>query len=375
MRRSTPRRYGLCLLVCLVVLLAGAACRPTQPGPQVSSSGATLILYDWEGDMPQAVLEAFYQETGVQVDVQVYESQEEAVENMRAGLVYDVVVMESRFLPQLIEQNLVAPIHFQNITNFKNVSPNFRDPVYDPGNRYSIPYNWGSTALVVRRDLIAQRSNQPVTRWADLWDERYTGKVGLWRGQPRETIAMTLKSLGYSANSNSPEELRAAQERLLALRSHIVFLEDFDLDNAGEALASGQVALAMGYAEDTLVGQALNPEIEYIYPQEGALLWGDTFVIASKSPRQALAEQFLNFVLRPEINAIITNENHYATTNQAAEAFVEPEILRNPLIFPRPESFAQAEIILPLTPEVQTRYDQIWEQFLNAPSEAAAPTP
>lgn len=363
MRISTLQRYGLCLWVGLCVAWAGSACGSATPEPRQAAPTAPLILYDWEGDMPPAVLEAFQKESGAPVEVQVYESQEEAIQNMQAGQVYDVVVMESRFLPQLIEQNLLAPIHFQSIPNFKNISPNFRDLAYDPGNRYSIPYNWGSTALVARGDLLSQ----PVTRWADLWDSRYAGKVGLWRGQPRETIAMALKTLGYSANSRSPSELQAAQERLLALRPGVVFLEDFDLENGGEALASGQVMLAMGYAEDALAGQALNSKIEYIYPQEGALLWGDTFVISAKSPRQALAEQFLNFILRPEINAIITNENHYATTNQAAEDFVQPEILKNPLIFPRPESFTQAEIILPLTPEAQQLYDQVWEKFIAAP--------
>ncbi len=373
MRRFMLQRYKLCLLAGLAVLLAGAACSSTSPELRAAAPDSALILYDWEGDMPQTVLDAFQKETGVQVDVQVYESQEEAVENMQAGLIYDVVVMESRFLPRLIQQNLLAPIHFQNITNFKNISPNFRDLAYDPNNRYSIPYNWGSTALVARSDLITQMGGQPATRWADLWDERYAGKVGLWRGQPRETIAMTLKSLGYSANSDSPTELQAAQERLLALRPQVVFLEDFNLENAGEALASGRVALAMGYAEDALAARAVNPAVEYIYPQEGALLWGDTFVISSKSPRQALAEQFLNFVLRPEVNALITNENHYATTNQAAEAFVDPEILKNPLIFPKPESFTQAEIILPLSAEAQKLYDQVWEQFLNAPAGSTVP--
>ncbi|GIK43565.1 MAG: spermidine/putrescine ABC transporter substrate-binding protein [Chloroflexi bacterium] len=353
----------LTLLINLVLfwLVACQAVSPT-PTPTPPPLADELIFYNWEEDLPQSVLEAFTRESGVKVNYLVYESQEEAIDNMRAGQVYDVVVMESRFVGLLAREKLLAEINYQHVPNFKNISANFRDLAYDPGNKYSVPYNWGFTALIVRSDLV----EAPVTRWADLWDPRYAGRVGLWRGQPREAIALTLKSLGYSASSENPAELAAALDKLLALKPHLRFLEDYDPANAGPALASGEIVIAMGYASDVLMGRELNPAITYVLPQEGALLWGDNFVIPANSPHPYTAELFLNFLQRPEINAQVANENLYATPNEAAYPLINPDLRNNPLVFPSNEDLKKAEIILPLSPEGQKLYDQIWQRFMDA---------
>jgi spermidine/putrescine transport system substrate-binding protein len=209
-----------------------------------------LIFYDWEEDMPQSVLDAFTQEYGVQIKYLVYESQEEAIENMRAGEVYDVVVMESRYVPLLVQDGLLAELHVENLSNLKNISPNFRELAYDPENQYSVAYNWGTTGLVVRSDLV----EESVTRWADLWDPRYAGRVGLWLGQHREVLSLTLKSLGYSANSENPQELEEALQRLIELKPHALALEDFNLSTSANVMSSGRVILSMGYAYDAIAG-------------------------------------------------------------------------------------------------------------------------
>jgi len=308
-------------------------------------------------------LDAFTQEYGVQVRYLIYESQEEAIANMRAGEAYDVVVMESRFIPLLKQESLLTEFHQGNLPNLKNISANFRELAYDPENQCTVPYNWGTTGLVVRSDLV----EQPVTRWADLWDPRYAGHVGLWMGQQREVISLTLKSLGYSANSENPQELENALQRLIELKPHAFALEDFDLSTSADVMANGQAVISMGYAYDAISGSEQNPAIEYVLPKEGALLWNDTFVIPANSPNRYTAELFLNFLLRPEINATITNENHYATTNEAAYSFIEPEILNNAAIFPSMEALGKAELILPLTPQGQKMYEEIWERFMSAP--------
>lgn len=355
-------------LVCLVtmapILFASCLAEPTsEPSPTLIPLAEELVFYNWEEDMPQSVLGAFTAEYGVDVRYLVYESQEEAIENMRAGEVYDVVVMESRFIPLLAREGLLAQLHTGNLPNFRNISANFRELAYDPNNTYSIPYNWGTTGLVVRTDLV----KEPVTRWADLWDPRYAGRVGLWMGVPREVISLTLKSLGYSANSESPQELEKALERLTVLKPHIVTLEDFDLFSSADLLASGRVVVSMGYAYDALAGSELNPAIEYLLPEEGALIWNDTFVIPANSPNKYTAELFLNFLLRPEVNAAVTNHNGYATPNEAAYPFIDAGILNNPIIYPSNEALVHAELILPLTPAGQQLYDEIWERFMSTP--------
>ncbi len=353
-----------CLLVFLIPSLLMAGCASNTPSsPTPVPVAKELVFYDWEDDMPQSVLDAFTQEYGVKVIYRVYESQEEAIEQMKAGQSYDVVVMESRFVPTLVEAGLLAELDQKNLPNLRNLSANFRELAYDPGNHYSVPYNWGTTGLVVRSDLV----NEPVTGWADLWDARYAGRVGLWMGPRREVISLTLKSMGYSANSEDPAELGAALGRLLELKPHVLTLEDFSLYTSSDLLESGKVVIAMGYAVDVLEGRQLNPSIAYVLPSEGALLWNDTFIIPANSPSKYTAELFLNFLMRGDINAKIANENLYATPNEAAFPFIEPDILNNPVIFPSNEDLINAELILPLTPEGQQLYDEIWGRFISAP--------
>jgi len=346
----------------LAACTASPAWLGSTPRPALASE---LVFYDWDGDMPQSVLDAFTQEYHVKVTYKTYPSQEDAIQTMRAGQTYDVVVMESRFIPFLVREGLVAPIDYRNVPNFKNISPSFRSLHYDPENRYCIPFNWGTTGLVERTDL----ATGPITRWADLWDPRYAGKVGIWIGETREVIGIALKSLGYSANSEKPEELQAALARLVALKSQARNLEDFDPTNASKALASGQIIFTMGYAGDVLASRQLNLPVQYVLPEEGALLWGDTFVIPAKSVNQYTAEVFLNYLLRGEVNAQIANKNYYATPNEAARPFIQPEILNDPVIFPPQASLQKAEIILPLSAEGQKLYDDLWANFMQAGAE------
>jgi spermidine/putrescine transport system substrate-binding protein len=361
-QEKAPKQLLLVILMLAMTWLT--ACDNASPPPKttVPSLAQELTFYDWKDDMPQSVLDAFTREYGIKVNYLSYESQEEATATIRAGQVYDVVVMETRFVPMLAREGLLAELNHTNLVNLKNIAANFRELAYDPGNRYCIPFNWGTTGLVVRSDLVAG----PVTRWTDLWDPRYAGRVGIWMGQRREMIALTLKSLGYSANSENPAELEAALKRLNELRPHVLKLEDFDPVTSAGALNSGKVVLAMGYAYDVLQAREQNQSIGYVLPAEGALLWGDTFVIPANSPRQYTAEVFINFLLRPEINAQIANENHYATPNEAAFPFIDPAIHNDPVIYPPNQNLQNAEIILPLSPEGESLYQNIWERFLAA---------
>ncbi len=349
----------LAVAVFMVVMFTLVGCADSASTPRLAQE---LVFYDWAEGIPQSVLDAFTQEFGVEITYLVYESQEEAIDSMRAGQVYDVVMMESRFIPLLVSEQLLAQIDFRNVLNFKNISANFRSLTYDPDNQYSIPYNWGTTGLVVRSDLM----QAPVTRWADLWDPRYRGRIAIWAGQEREVIALTLKSLGFSANSEDPAELAAALDRLLEIRPHVYFLEDFDLADSSQVMNSGDVIVSMGYANDAISGREVNPAITYVLPDEGALMWNDTFVIPANSQHQYTAELFLNFLLRPEISAQMINEHYYPMANEAAEPFIDPEILNNPVIYPRDEDLRNAELILPLSPEGQEAYDDLMERFLAA---------
>lgn len=355
----------LCALAAVGLLSAcGDPEPPAKPAPPPLAK--ELILYDWADDVPKSVIDAFTSEYGVTINYQTYEATEEALKNLRAGMVCDVMVIDNPFVPELAAEGLIAEIDHRNLPNFRNISANFRELVFDPGNRYSVTYNWGLTGLLVRAD----RVSEPVTRWADLWDPRFAGRLLVWDLQ-RYLIGIALQSLGFSINSENPAELETALHRLLALKAQ-ARTAGYTPEVSDLALARGEVALMYGFAGDVLRARARNLDIRHVPPAEGSIQWGDNFVIPAASPRKYTAEVFINFLLRPEISARIVNEQYYATANEAAYPFIKPEILNDPVIFPPLEEMRRAEVLMPLSTAGRMLYQHIWERYLAGPSGAVS---
>lgn len=361
-------RNKLSMIFILVSLLVmGLGCTYTTPELTLPSPtplpplAKELILYDWEEDMPQSVLDAFTREYGVKITYHTYEAMEEARFNLTKGEVYDIVVLESDIVGQLVPEGLLAEIDYTHIPNFNHIAPNFKDLSYDPGNKYSIPYNWGSIGLVVRSDLV----EEVPTRWADLWAPQYAGKVAIRDDVPYDLIGATLKSMGYPLNTEDPAILAQVEQRLLELRPNVIFAGSY-AEAAMPLLLSGEAFILLGWAEDVVAGRAENESIVYVIPEDGTMLWGDNFVIPANSPHKYTAEVFINFLLRPEISAQIVNENYYAMANEAAYPLINPEIRNDPVIFPPVENLAKAEVFLPLSPAGDQLYQEIWARFLAA---------
>lgn len=364
-RESMGRVLGqpavvLWLLAVTLLTACDNSSPPAQPSPPKLAQ--EMVFYSWAEYMPQAVLDAFAKEYGTKVVYELYDSTEAAAASIRAGKRYDVATIENNHLSALAKDGLIAAIDYRNLPNFKNISPNFRDLIFDSGNEHSVPYNWGTTALLVRSDLV----QEPVTRWTDLWNPRYAGKI-LVRPLANELIGIALKSLGYSRNSLDPAQLQAAQERLLALKPSLSFVE-VEAEKAVAKLISGDAVIMIGWTGDGVYASGQHPAIRYVLPQEGALLWGDSFVISASSTNQYTAEVFLNFLLRPEISAQIANEYFYATANEAATAFIQPEIRGNPIIFPPRQDFEKAEWYSPINPEMERLHTDIWNRFSTSTS-------
>ena len=353
LRRQATILAGMAILVALL-----SACANPNPVPLPTPSLAKeLSLYNWEEYMPQSVLDAFAAEYGVHVTYVTFESTEEAEANIRAGKVtFDVAVLDLDMVPRMAADGYLAEIDLSHVPNFKNISPNFRNLAFDPENRHSIPYNWGTTGLLVRSDLV-----EPPTRWADLWEPRYAGKIAV-RAQPTELISVALKGLGDPLNSENPTELAKAGERLSELKPKVQVV-GVPAEEAVAPLLSGQASILLGWSGDAVYAASQNDAIRYVLPEEGTMLWGDVFVISAKSPKESTAELFLNFLLRPEISAQIINTYSYPSANEAALKFVKPEIANNPVIYPSRDAIARAAWYQPLSPEAQKLYDAIWEKY------------
>lgn len=350
--------FWLCSV--LALLLTGCQSNPGAAATPVPQVAGEITLYSWAEYMPQAVMDAFTEETGVKINYIAYETQDEAEDNLRAGESYDLALMPPETIPGLIEDNLLAEFDRSHITNFKNISANFRDLAFDPGNRYTIPFHWGTSGILVRKDLV----DRPITSWADLWDPAFAGKVGLWQIR-EDVIAIALKSQGLPINSEDPQHLKAAEERLLELRKNCFLLDNMEASIV-PTLASGEAVIGYGWAYDAMLAKEQDLRIDYIIPQEGSILWSDYWVIPAASQNRHTAELFLDFILRPEISAKIISESYYPMANDLAKDYLDPEILQNPLVYPPEEVIKASELGTPLSVDGHQKYDAIWEHFLAA---------
>lgn len=358
--RFTKGFVLLSFILGVMVTLNGCTLSTRTPTPTQPSLAAEITFYDWDNDIPQSVFEQFADEYGVKVNVLSYDSQEQIFGEISRGKIYDVVVIENDFLPHFINNGLLKKIDYANVPNFKNIMANFRDLSYDPKNIHSIPFNWSTTGLLVRPDLLEETPDQ----WSDLWDPQYRGMIGIRKDVSADFIGITLKSLGYSINSENKEELAQAEARMMEIRPYI-HLVGSGMEDVIPLLGDGTLAIVVGWSGEVMANQESHPNIQYIIPEDGSLLWGDNFVIPTSSPNQYTAEVFLNFLLRPEIAAEIANYNCYATANEAALPLIDKEILNSPLSFPPDEILQKSEVFTPLSSECTALREDIWERFIT----------
>jgi spermidine/putrescine transport system substrate-binding protein len=318
-----------------------------------------LVFRNWADDMPEDLFADYSAKTGIQVVYKPYESQEEVISAIENGEVADLVVLDSRFIAGMVERGLLKPIDRSRVPNFRYISPAFRGLSFDPDNRYSVPYQWGTEGIVYRSDL----TGREITSWTDLWDPQFRGKVGLWKGQGREAIGLTLKMLGYSANSENPAELEAAMAKLRELGPGVVFIESINAYTVIPGLMNERLFLAQGYAFDAVEGKRRKINIKFALPSEGAVLWGENFTIPSTTRDPAAAQGLLNYLLESEVMAKIANFNYFAVAHDGALPLIDAEIRSDPLVYPPEELLKEAEIVFQLRPEAEIRYRAAWDEF------------
>lgn len=347
---------GILGVATLILLTAcGSADRVSADNSKLAEE---LTIQGWEGYMPQSVLDAFTAEYNVATRYVAYGVPQEAIEAMRQGESFDVIVLANAEVQIAAGEKLLAELDHRNLANFSHISNKFRDLAFDPKNKYSIPFEWGTTGLLYRTDLV----NPPPTKWADLWDPSFAGKIGLWPYE-QDAVGIALKSLGYSYNSMDLAEIAEAGERLMELQERVVLLDPLQLTGVTQ-LQNGEAQIVFGWAFDMQMAEAEGLEnITYFLPEEGTMIWMDNLVIPANSPNKYTAELFLNFIMRPEIAAQIANEMYVAVPNEGAYAHIEPEVLNNPLIFPTEAELENAEFYLSAGPAAEAAYDEIWSRF------------
>ncbi|MEQ8840096.1 MAG: spermidine/putrescine ABC transporter substrate-binding protein [Acidimicrobiales bacterium] len=351
-------RTLLRLLAGLVSLtLVAAACGDDSDGADGGDGGGTtcevgevdgdLALYNWAEYLDPDLVTAFEEEFGVSVVEDTYDSNEAMQPIISAGNSgYDLIVPSDYMVSILIESGDLMAIQKDAVPNLANLLPEFASGLpFDPDATYSAPYQWGTTGFGV--DLAVTGDDVPQT-WGLVFDPALREQYGLngaftLLNDPRETLGAALKYLGYSLNTTSDEELAEAKALVSEAAGSIAA---FDSDQYDELLVSGNSALAHGFSGNFLTqfGGADNPDqYTYFVPEEGGTRWVDNMAVVVDAPHPCTAHAFMNFLLDAENGAALTNWNYYASPNEAAQPFIDAEVLEDPIVYP--EDTSQLEFI------------------------------
>jgi spermidine/putrescine-binding protein len=351
MRKALP----LAIILVLAALLAG--CGGGDAGEQELAE--ELHVYNWSEYIDPEIYEDFEQEFGVKVIEDTFSSNEDLLAKLQAGATgYDLIVPSDYMVAIMIELDLLAELNFDNIPNFANVSDLFKDPPYDPGNKFSVPYQWGTTGIGYN----AEEFDEAPGSWAYLFDPEmaasYAGQISMLNDS-RETIGAALKYLGYSVNSTNEQELEEAKQLLIQQKA---WVSTYDSDGFEDLLAAGETIMGHGWSGDFFAAAEEAEQVWYIIPEEGGVIWTDNLAVPKSAPSQYTAELFIDFLLRPEVGAKITNYTWYGSPNKASEEFIDAEILEEPAIYPPPEVMEKLEFLRDVG-ESTALYDRIWTEI------------
>jgi spermidine/putrescine-binding protein len=338
----------------LVLVMFVAACSPGG-SEQGKAKPVTLHLFTWSDYTEETVVRQFEERFGVKVVTDTFGSNEELLAKLQGGAAgYDVIVPSDYMVSILVKQKLLAELDPAKIPNLAHVFKHLKGLYYDPKNTYSVPYLWGTTGIGYNADLVSP----PPESWQVLWDARYKGKISLLNDE-REVFGMALRAAGESLNAAEPAKLQAAKKRLMTQKA---LVKTYTSENYDQLLVSGEVALAHGWSGTIMRAAAERPSIKYVIPKEGGTIWQDNLCVLKTSAHKEEAMAFINFLLEPQIAALITTKVKYASASEEARLFVPKEIAQNPAIYPPDAVVARLEWIKDVGEAIKA-YDRAWTEL------------
>ncbi len=318
-----------------------------EDGPETNE----LHIYNWSDYIAEDVVPSFEKETGIKCTYDTYESNEEMMAKLQVGGGhYDLVVPTGYIVTVLAAQNLLHPLRKKKLTNWGNLHAQFTNPTFDPDNKFSVPYLWGTTGIAYLSDKV----NPPPDSWAVFHDTKLKNKMTMMDDQ-RDVIGAWLKFRGKSLNSTEAADL--AQAKTDALQAKALLKAFISAPVKGQ-LVSGDVWIAQLWNGDTLQAKAENDKIAYALPKEGAGIWTDSFVIPASAPNKRNAHKFLDYILRPDIATKIADFTGYGIPNTKAT----PEA---PVPYPTDEEMKRLEYQKDLG-AATAAWDTLWTEIKSS---------
>ncbi len=335
--RIFKRVAAAAVVIALVIGCCVFAFRPAQ-------EKVTLNVYNWgqyisEGQDDTIDVIAAFEEAYPWIDVQysTYTDNETMYTKLAAGgITVDVIIPSDYMIARLIEEDMLLELDFSNIPNYEYIDDTFKNTSYDPENKYSVPYTWGTVGIIYNTKYVDEAD---VTGWELLWNEEYSGKI-LMFGNSRDAFGIAQYMLGYDVNTTDETELRACADLLKQQRP---LVQQYIMDEIFAAMENEEAWIASYYAGDCLTMMENNPDLAFYFPEDqGFNMFIDAMCIPSCCQEKEAAELFINFLCDPEISGQNMDAIGYSTPISAAKEYMDPEMVESELAYPGEDILAKA---------------------------------
>lgn len=320
---------------------------------EAGSDADELVIFTWQGVFPQEVLDGFTEKTGVKIVYSNFDTDETMFEKLSQakGGDYDVVIADDYIIEQAVAAGLVGEIDKETVTNYENINPLYQGQFYDPEDKYTVPYGVGIPLIVYDPELV----DFEVKGYSDLWNPALEDSVALI-GNYRVINGITMLSMGKSMNEEALDVIGEAGAKLLELAPNVRMIQD---DNTQNALLNGEASAAFLYTSQVTAALSENPDLKVVYPEEGLGFGIMAAFVPSAAPNAKAANEFLNYLLEPEVTKQCIEYIGYYNANQAADELVDPA-------FVVPETVTRGESIRNISAEANEAYNKNWIEFKAA---------
>ena len=313
-----------------------------------------INFFNYGENIDEETVKEFEKQYGIKVNIETFDDMENMYQKVKnEGVKYDVILVSDALMPRMIKENLIQELNKDNIPNISQMDEEYLNLEIDPGNKYSVPYMFGTVGLIYNKDVVKEN----VDSWDILWDEKYKDKVFMFDTY-RDTIGVALKKLGYSLNSTDPKQIEEAKELLIQQRKTVDPI--YGVDNGTTMIPAGESDINMIWSGEGLNLQEENPNLVYIVPKEGANFWIDSLCIPSNAKNIEGAEKFINFVSDKESALRIADEIGYTTPNKEARLEQPDSVINNPNAYMPKEIMDRCEIYVDFPKNIKRMYDDAW---------------
>ena len=317
-------------------------------------SSEQISFLNYGENIDKETIKEFEKKYGIKVNVETFDDMETMYQKIsKGGVKYDVILVSDALMPRMIKKGLIQELNKDNIPNISQMDKDYLNLQIDPGNKYSVPYMFGTVGLIYNKDVVKEK----VDSWDILWDEKYKDKVFMFDTY-RDTMGAALKKLGYSLNSKNPKEIEEAKELLIKQRETVNPI--YGVDNGTTMIPAGESDINMIWSGEGLNLQDENPNLVYVVPKEGANFWIDSLCIPKNAENVEGAEKFINFVSDKESALRIADEIGYTTPNKEARLAQPDNVKNNPNAYMPKEIMDKCEIYEDFPMDVKKIYDNAW---------------